>query len=321
MLPETTLPRSLRVPSEVKPSSVVTAPATEAAEAPVPETGEPRVSEPLDAPIPENEPAQESVEEPFREQPAEAVKAPEASFPVFSDIPAAPSVKRGASPRRADLSLAGNAFVATSRTAAHSPVMRRVATLRAPAKTGVASAGETSKYGLPVTLGLNARYYVTNRLSLGTGIDYTFLARTFPGTYNEVTPDDSGDPVLVRSVTSDAIVNDQHYLGVPLNIYFDFLQSRRFRAYVHAGGEVEKNVRSNYRIPTGGEVIRYQEKVKGVQWSVGGGVGVEVRLGQHVGLFVDPGVRYYFDGKQPSSIRTRQPLMMNFDAGLRFNIK
>jgi hypothetical protein len=38
-----------------------------------------------------------------------------------------------------------------------------------------------------------------------------------------------------------------------------------------------------------------------------------------VGLYLDPGVNYYFPGNQPRSIRTDKPLLLNFDAGLRFN--
>ena len=54
-------------------------------------------------------------------------------------------------------------------------------------------------------------------------------------------------------------------------------------------------------------------------FSVGAGLGVEFRLGRTLGLYLDPGVNYYFPGNQPRSIRTDKPLMLNFDAGLRFN--
>ena len=60
--------------------------------------------------------------------------------------------------------------------------------------------------------------------------------------------------------------------------------------------------------------------MKGVQWSAGAGLGIEVRLGKHVGIYADPGVRYYFKGNQPASLRTVQPLMVDINAGVRFNI-
>ena len=56
-----------------------------------------------------------------------------------------------------------------------------------------------------------------------------------------------------------------------------------------------------------------------LQFSVGAGLGVEFLLGQRVGLYIDPGVNYYFPCNQPRSIRTEKPLLLNFDVGLRFN--
>ena len=54
--------------------------------------------------------------------------------------------------------------------------------------------------------------------------------------------------------------------------------------------------------------------------SCGAGVGVEFRLSGKLGLYLDPGVRYYFPNSQPKSIRTDKPFMFNFDAGLRFSL-
>ena len=36
--------------------------------------------------------------------------------------------------------------------------------------------------------------------------------------------------------------------------------------------------------------------------------------------YVDPSLRWYIPGNQPKSIRTQQPLMMNFEVGLRFDL-
>ena len=57
----------------------------------------------------------------------------------------------------------------------------------------------------------------------------------------------------------------------------------------------------------------------GLQFSVDAGLGVEFLLSRRVGLYVDPGVSYYFPCNQPRSLRTEKPLLLNFDVGLRFN--
>jgi hypothetical protein len=249
---------------------------------------------------------------------ADAVAEPVTGFPADPFTEPGP-VRQ---PLHVALSGSGNAIfgMKTGSASARSGIQRAPVRFKAPTQTGVSQAGGKVMYGLPVTAGLGARFYVTPRLSLGTGVDYTFLFRRFSGTYNEVVLSESGSPEVVRSVTSDVIFNDQHFIGVPITLYYDFLQHNRLRAYVHGGGEIEKCVRSHYRIPGGSEIVSFREKVKGVQWSVGAGVGLSVRVSQHLSFYVDPTLRYYFKGSQPASLRTVQPLMVDVNAGFRFDI-
>ena len=61
----------------------------------------------------------------------------------------------------------------------------------------------------------------------------------------------------------------------------------------------------------------YKEEIQGVQWSANLGLGVEFMFGKHLGLYLDPSVRYYFSCQQPKSIRTAQPVMLGLELGLR----
>ena len=63
--------------------------------------------------------------------------------------------------------------------------------------------------------------------------------------------------------------------------------------------------------------ITHTEKVKGMQLSSNLGMGVEFFVGKHLGIYLDPSLRYYFDNNQPKSIRTAQPLMFGFEMGFR----
>ena len=245
------------------------------------------------------------------EAPAISDEAPVISGDPFAVISS--EAEKSPFHRRVAFSAGGSALTNGNPFAPKTGMRKAASMIPVPRETGITSIGK-STYGLPFTVGLGVRFYVADRFSIGTGVDYSMLTRSFTGTYNEV-----NDGAVVRSVTTD-IHNDQHYIGIPLQVYYDFLRSGRFRAYVHAGGEVERSVGNRYRIPHEGETIRYSEKVKGVQWSVGGGVGVELRLGEHVGIYLDPGLRYYFDCRQPVSIRTTQPLRMDFNLGLRFDV-
>ena len=163
--------------------------------------------------------------------------------------------------------------------------------------------GSASTYGVPFTVGLGVRIYVAPRLSIGTGLDYSLLSRTFTGSYLG---------------TSGTVSHTIQYLGVPVRLYYDILTSDRIKFYAYGGGEVEFCLGNSYRLFGAPDIVR-EYKVNSPLFSVGTGLGVEFRLSRTVGLYLDPGVNYYFPGNQPRSIRTDKPLLLNFDAGLRFN--
>lgn len=183
-----------------------------------------------------------------------------------------------------------------------------------PKYTNVHQVSKESTYSLPISLGLGVRFYLTQRLSVGTGVDFSILERTFSGIYTEVQ-----DGTIVRTINSD-IHNTLHYIGVPVVLSYDFLQTNRLSLYVHGGGVVEKALSNKYRIENRPKDVIFRESVDGVQLSAGAGLGIKFKLTDKFGLYLDPSVKYYFDCKQPVSIRTQQPLMFNLEAGLRLDI-
>ena len=168
-----------------------------------------------------------------------------------------------------------------------------------------------STYGIPLTLGLGVRFYLLPGFSIGTGVDYSMLTRTFTGTYKG--PESDGNEV------SGDIQHTIQYVGIPIDLYYDILSSDKIKFYVYGGGEAEFCVSNRFTVFSSPE-IKCSEPVRKLQYSVGAGVGVEFRLADKLGLYLDPGVKYYFAGGQPKSIRTDKPLMFNFDAGLRFSL-
>ncbi|MBO4757253.1 MAG: outer membrane beta-barrel protein [Bacteroidales bacterium] len=190
--------------------------------------------------------------------------------------------------------------------------------MRAPAsgivkRTGVEDKG-SSTFSIPVTVGLGVRFDLSDRWAVGTGINWSMLSRTFNGVYNG--PNGKGDTVNINT----EIVNDIHYVGIPLNLYFNIFDSRNLRFYAWGGGSAEKGLVSRFRIQSDAGDIFYKESVDGLQWSAAAGLGLEFLLGRHLGLYLDPSARYYFDCGQPTSIRTNRPFMMNYEVGLRFNL-
>lgn len=192
-------------------------------------------------------------------------------------------------------------------------MLKAPAVTLAPSETGITEKNSTSRYGLPVSVGAGVKIGFTSRWSLGVGLNYTCLTRTFNGTYTHVS--ESG--AIDNLITSD-IRNTQHYIGIPVNAYYNIVNSKHINFYAYAGGTVEKCVSDKYRVITNS--IIHKEPVKGVQLSANIGFGAEFMLGEHVGLYLDPSLRYYFDCDQPKSIRTAQPLMLGFELGFRFRL-
>lgn len=159
----------------------------------------------------------------------------------------------------------------------------------------------TSTYGIPLSFGVGIRFNITDRFSIGTGLNYSLLSRKFDGSYQ-------GHYGEVK--------HNLQYVGIPVNAYYTILQSNTIKFYTFAGGEAEYAVSNKYHI----DDKVYSEQVKGLQYSAAVGLGVEFRVTDFLGIYIDPSARYYFNCKQPNSIRTVQPFMINFEAGLRFSL-
>ena len=170
-----------------------------------------------------------------------------------------------------------------------------------------------SSYGVPFSVGVGVRFPLTRRLSIGTGLDYTLLTRSFTGKYTA-----PGFGLHDSGSQAGDVTHSLHYLGVPVDLFFDFLTSERLKLYVRAGGEAEYCLLNRYTLHSSPDIVT-SYPVKKLQYSIGAGFGVEFALGEHLGLYIDPGFRYYFYCNQPKSVRTERPVLVNFDAGLRFS--
>ena len=163
-----------------------------------------------------------------------------------------------------------------------------------------------SNYGIPVSFGAGVKMGFTERLSASAGVDYSFLSRSFNGTY---TPAGSAPTV-------GEISHEMRYIGIPVGVYYNLISKGNVGFYLFGLGEAEWCLGNSYNIA--GTMV--SEKVAGTQFSAGGGFGVEFRLSPTLSLYADPAVRYYFDCGHPNNIRNEKQLMLNFNAGLRFNL-
>lgn len=214
---------------------------------------------------------------------------------------------------KTSLTLSGLTGTNSAQNSARRNLIKRPSISKAPAKTGVKETSTNSTYGIPLSFGAGVKLEFTPKWSLGAGISYSLLSRKFYGEYQKVNA--SG---IIENSTSSDITNTQHYIGIPVNAFYNIVDSKNVNFYAYAGGAVEKCISDSYALAN--TTITHKEAPSGVQWSANIGIGAEFMIGNHLGLYIDPSLRYYFDNGQPKSIRTAQPFMLGFEMGLRVRL-
>ena len=214
--------------------------------------------------------------------------------------------------QKVSLILSGLTGTNSEQTKGRASIMKRPSLASGPAVTGITETSTNSTYGIPVSAGIGVKIGLSDRWAIGAGVNYSYLSRKFYGTYTV-----AEDGVEISSTSSD-IKNTQHFVGIPINVYCNIIGNRHVNLYAYAGGTVEKCISNRYDVLSTSLV--HKEVPKGVQLSANAGIGVEFMLGKHLGLYIDPSLRYYFDNGQPKSIRTTQPLNLGFEMGLRVRL-
>lgn len=172
---------------------------------------------------------------------------------------------------------------------------------------------EEYSHKIPVKVGLTARYNITGRLGVETGLTYSILSSSV-----KIGNSETGKNWSTGSQTL-------HYLGIPLNISFNILNSRYVNIYVTGGGMMEKSISGSIKTDeyVDGKFDRTLTtniSPKGLQWSVNAAAGVQANILPQLGLFVEPGVCHHFkNGSRVRSIYTDKPTDFSLGFGLRYS--
>lgn len=166
--------------------------------------------------------------------------------------------------------------------------------------------------GVPFSAGIGLKWTIFPRWAVGTGVRYTNLRRSFIGNYH------SGQG---WSADEKSIDNTQHWLGVPVNVYFDIVDSRRFKVHAFAGGAVDYLLGNKFTIHSDKDIL-WNKSGTSFQWSASVGAGAEYLITRHIGIYLDPSVRYCFGqaGGQDINGLPAHPLQFMLEAGVRFSI-
>lgn len=166
----------------------------------------------------------------------------------------------------------------------------------------LADYSQTKHHYHPMSFGLSVGYNLTPRLTLTTGMVYTYASSEF-----------------TSSAAGDHIVETQrlHYIGIPLSVKYKVWGNNAIQTYATAGCQADFNVSANIQTDN---ITKDADKDR-TQWSVGGAVGVQYNIIPRMGIYAEPGVRYYIDNK--SSVETifkEKKLNFNLQLGVRVEL-
>ena len=161
---------------------------------------------------------------------------------------------------------------------------------------------EETKHHQPISVGMQVGFHLLPKMKLSTGLVYTKV---------------SSDFISGVSDTRTVSTQDLHYIGIPLNLSYSVWEYKGLHTYVTAGGEGAANVKNHTE--TDGEVK--ESKRDKMQWSTNASVGIQYDFIPQLGVYVEPGMKYYFDnGSQIENIFKDKKLNFNIQFGLRFNV-
>ena len=160
---------------------------------------------------------------------------------------------------------------------------------------------ETTKHNMPVSFGATVSYDLNDRLALTSGLVYTLATSSFE-----------------HGMSSSASKDEQtlHYVGIPLTASYTVWSNSWLKTYVNAGGQADFNVSA--KVETEGHTTDIDKDR--AQLSVGAAAGVQLNVVKQMGVYVEPGVRYYFDnGSNVQTVFKEHPCNFSLQMGLRWN--
>ena len=168
------------------------------------------------------------------------------------------------------------------------------------------------KHHLPLRFGANVKYALTDRWGVESGVAYTLLK-------SELTSGGAQDYYAAEQTI--------HYFGIPLKVHFTVWQNDHFRAYANAGGmmEIPLSGKTETDYITNGQLSDSRTEdvdVDRLQWSVSGAVGFQYNFIENLGIYVEPGIGYYFDdGSDVLTVYKDKPLNFSLQVGVRLELK
>ena len=161
---------------------------------------------------------------------------------------------------------------------------------------------ERQKHYRPISFGLVANFPISSRFSLSSGLVYTRLRSDF---------------VHLMPCYSFEKKQTLYYLGVPLSAQYQLWSYRGLKVYALAGGQADYNLKAQLE----SEGLIQDLTRDRWQFSLHGALGVEYDIIPQFGLYVEPGLKHYFDnGSRVENYFKDKPTSFSLQLGVRLNV-
>jgi hypothetical protein len=162
---------------------------------------------------------------------------------------------------------------------------------------------------MPISFGFGINYYLNDRWTLQSGLNYTMLRSDW-----------SIDQLITE--TND-YTQRLHFIGVPLSASYRLGQWKCLGFYASAGGMIEYNIAGNLNKNTFYKDEKLTEtaslKMKEPLLSINSKIGIVYPVWRFIHIYAETGVSYYFDnGSYLKTIRSDKPFNISLQAGLSF---
>ena len=157
---------------------------------------------------------------------------------------------------------------------------------------------EVYKHQMPLSFGLSVQLYLTDRLSLNTGINYTIYKSTSYRSYVDG--------------TNGSYKQFVHYLGVPLRANYNIINGKLFTLYVGAGAQVDKCIYAKL-----GKVVLKEDTFI---FSLNGVAGLQLEINDFLSLYLEPEISMNLNDGTLNTYRSQNDIILSARAGLFFKI-
>lgn len=167
------------------------------------------------------------------------------------------------------------------------------------------------KHHLPVRIGLNIAYALSDRLSLESGVSYTRLSS------------DMKDGTSTNFISGSQNLD---YVGIPLSLKYKALSYGAFDLYAATGILAEQcvNGKTSKDFVIEGNVKKTEQQnihSRPLQLSANAAVGLQFKIADNIGIYAEPGLSYFFDDNSSlNTIYKEKPLNFNLNIGFRYEI-